>query len=556
MEWSAQVFTGRPWAATISGMLIMVVAGCSRPPSPPSPPANSAPASSVAQPAAGRAATTARATWAGSPLRGNDPSSLRAYLESVSEVTPKTFKVEWSPATVALDKQAAIRSLRGVSPDGATITLASDEPAVAKLKPGSILWVWNVTVRKVQSVQAQGDVTLVRTAPVPLNEAIPNARIEFEAPVNLSAYYKARRADSADAPTANLRAAPLFRPDLPAPVIRDFDPAPSRAWQAVDGGFLQTAADAPSADGGNWYDEGMSANGFAGEKNGWQFSVGYQARAAGITLELQARKNEASDNPAAELWLQASDNLDARIRARVDLDGFNIAESLTFSGGNIDEASTHFKNLNGKVHAQFLGRLGKPGSENFKVPVMKLPVSFNIPIPAGGIPFVVQVGTDFTLTLGLSAKDATLSVEGQTAFRGDGGFDYEQTKGSYSTNFQGDQPSISDYQGFSLGVSAVVVGMQLPRLGLGLGLIGVSSVAYVDVVNVITMTNGAAVGGLGPKCKRVTYAAVGHVGIDTEVIPLPFAATEKVSDALSPKREIFNLTREVLDPPVKMCEIK
>ncbi len=512
----------RPWL-----LVILSVAGCSKTAPPP------VPVPSAADSTSATVSSSAAGSWVGGSLHGNNTEGLRAYLRSVTEVTPKRFKLEWSPATVAFDRDAALRSLHSISRDGSVIGIASDDPAVAKLKPGSILWVWDVTVRKVQSLETRGDVTLVRTTPVTLNEAIPNAQIEFETPVNLSAYYRAKR---------------VIPPDLATGALRGSS-APRFLRASLNGADSGGSSDAPPApdDAGTaddaWYDEGMIGDGFSGEKNGWLFAVGYQARAEGITLELQAHKNEASDN------------IDARVRARVDLDGFNIAESLTISNGNVDAASTHFKNLNGKVHAQFLGRLGKPGSENFKIPVMKLPVSFNIPIPVGGVPFVVQVGTDFTVTVGLAGKNAAITVEGQTAFRGDGGFDYKETKASYSTQFQGDKPSIGDYKGFSLGVSAVVLGVQMPRLGLGLGLIGVSSVAYVDVINVITMTNGAAVGGLGPPCKRITYAAVGHVGIDTEVIPLPFAASEKVADALSPKREIFNLSQELLDPPIKMCEI-
>ena len=67
--------------------------------------------------------------------------------------------------------------------------------------------------------------------------------------------------------------------------------------------------------------------------------------------------------------------------------------------------------------------------------------------------------------------------------------------------------------------------------------------------------SGAAVGGLGPPCKRVTYAAVGHVGIETNIIPLPFGASESIENALSPKKEIFKLSQEITDPPIKMCQI-
>ena len=145
--------------------------------------------SGPAAPTAGSPVPGARpggaAVWAGVPLRGNSTEALRAYLNSVEEIKPKRFEVQWNPATVAIDKAAALRSLRTVSRDGATFTFAADEPAVAKLKTGSILWVWDIAVRKVDSVETIGGVTRVSTSVVKLNEAMPNAQIEFEAPVKL-----------------------------------------------------------------------------------------------------------------------------------------------------------------------------------------------------------------------------------------------------------------------------------------------------------------------------------------------------------------------------------
>jgi len=631
--------------------------------------------------------------WVGTTLHGNDTGALRAYIESVAEITPKNFKVEWNPATVAIDRAAALRSLRSISRDGAVIGLATSEPAVARLRPGSILWVWDIAVSKVQSLETKGDVTLVRTIPVALTEAIPNAQIEFEAPLTLKNYYISRR--STPPPPATTRIPGRMAPGLRYAVYDPNAPSdqPGSEPGAPPDADTPAPADNPSDD--DWYDEGMSANGYTGEKNGWSYSIGYTTRPGGITLELQARKGDdvgggpdsgvdpnavankfkeiekdrkeireqinkiendlrdehkdlkkidddferrmqelqqeqvsrknptyegprlpprqtdsggfplndqgeqqklqkqwdasraleakklaaveqvlgearikrdeiearkrtlkAAKEVAKQLWDIVSDNVDARIRARVDLDGFTMGESLVFKNGQVDLASTHFKNLNGNAHAQLIGRLGHSGSEQIKIPVMQVPIAFNVPIPVGGIPFVVQVGADFALTMSLTGAHATLSVEGQTAFRGDGGFDYSKSKASYSTEFKGDVPQISDYKGFSLGVSAVVLGIQIPRLGMGLGVFGVSSVAYVDVVHAITMTNGGAIGGLGPPCKRITYSAVGHVGIETEIIPLPFGAAEKIQKSLSPKKEIFNRQRELLDPPVKMCEVK
>jgi hypothetical protein len=73
--------------------------------------------------------------WVGGILQGDDPDALKAYLSSVKEVTPTKFKVEWNPATVAFDRAATLRALRGVSRDGRRFTLDPTEPAVVALAP-------------------------------------------------------------------------------------------------------------------------------------------------------------------------------------------------------------------------------------------------------------------------------------------------------------------------------------------------------------------------------------------------------------------------------------
>jgi hypothetical protein len=85
-----------------------------------------------------------------------------------------------------------------------------------------------------------------------------------------------------------------------------------------------------------------------------------------------------------------------------------------------------------------------------------------------------------------------------------------------------------------------------------------SSVAYMDVVTVLTMTNSAAVSiGFAPPCKRVSLTSTGHVGISTKIVPWPIPyVADKINDALSTKpKEIFKKDKVVLDPPIKACEI-
>jgi hypothetical protein len=99
----------------------------------------------------------------------------------------------------------------------------------------------------------------------------------------------------------------------------------------------------------------------------------------------------------------------------------------------------------------------------------------------------------------------------------------------------------------------------LPRIGFGRSVTGAaSSVAYVDVIHVLTMTQSADAGAmmLAPRCKRITYNAIGHVGVQTKILLIPIPAVQQwASDKLNGKKEVFNQSKEVLDPPVKACQI-
>ena len=71
------------------------------------------------------------------------------------------------------------------------------------------------------------------------------------------------------------------------------------------------------------------------------------------------------------------------------------------------------------------------------------------------------------------------------------------------------------------------------------------------------MTQSAdAAAALGFSCKRVTYNATGHVGIATNIVPLPIEAVRQwASDKVNGKREVFNYMKVVTDPAIKACEI-
>ena len=296
-----------------------------------------------------------------------------------------------------------------------------------------------------------------------------------------------------------------------------------------------------------------------------QYSIGYLPKASGaLSVTLESRDAEDGGDSGGgkgfkHLFETASDNVDVRFKVQADLSGFSAAGAYQIVSGNTTAAKLQFKNLKGHVTAAFVGRLGQPGNKGLKIPMMHLPISFNVPLPIEGIPFVVQLGGDFLLSVFLAGNHATLSVNGAYDFSGQSGLTYTNGGLSDNTSLSGAPPAVTNYQGASLGVSAVMLAAQLPRIGFGLSVTGAAStIAFIDVVHVLTMTQAADAGAmmLTPRCKRITYNAVGHVGVETQILVLPVPAVQQwASDKLSGKKEVFNQSKEVLDPPVKGCEV-
>jgi hypothetical protein len=644
---------GAWWGVPATLLAALLVSSCSR---------HGAERVGAAAPARPPGATVA---IAGTLFNGSDPDQIRAYLQTVKEITPVRFDVQWSPDTVAVSKDEAMRSLLGVSRDGSTFRFARIEPVVARIKPGSILWIYDIAVSHVDRVETVGDIVVVHASPASLTQAFTRADIEFDSTPSLPDLYVGFRPHRNPTGSAAIPHVPRAMPVL---------------WRGAAPELLRVAdvpapPDSPSEDQGDDPDGDYGetrplGNAVGGELMGFEYSVAYTTSPDDVSLMLEARKKEDDDagdkseenieeaekeardaqadlqkqlkeltdlkgkrltdeaslndlesqyeqqmtqqkgNAGAQQTLTrqyqqsrgqlqdqiaaldkvrdsvseirakdeerlkalaeagkklkslfeiASDNLDVRFRIRADVDSFSVAGALKVVDGSMESAAAQFKNLKGRIHLDYLARMGKAGNGVVKVPVVGLPYVFNIPFPVAGFPLVIQLGTDFSATVFLAGHHATQQFSGTYEFSGSDGFTATRSGAQDEASISGGEPEVSTAEAQSPGVSGLVLAIQAPRVGVGVGVFGASSVAYVDVVNVVTMTNAASVSTglmLTPPCRRTTYSAVGSVGIDTHVMPLPIPFVEDaVSKKLTTRKQVFEHQREILNPPVKGCEV-
>ena len=617
---------------------------------------------------------------AGRMLDGADQATIRTYLQTVQEVKAKKFSVQWSPDTVPVSREEAMRSLQSINEDGSLYTFASSDPVVAKLAPGRILWIYDIAIRRIDSVANLGDVTIVRTKPVALTQALPEADIEFETAPNFANSYGALRPHSPKQAPPQKTSALIHRPSFRLAALNTAEPEQPNPGEQPGN---QENPPPPEEDDNDYGLVAATQDGFNGRVLGFEYSMEYKVSPSRLTYEFEARKEEEKSgspegneinrdhreeyfklvkeqredihqeriwyarifqldqqrdaltktatqalgtrqgqaivqnppglgptppgpnaSPAAtqlyndlkqlydarqkaiqeyEKWKKEaeeseakmkklaragalakkvfyiiSDNLDVRFRSKVDLDRSAFSGNIRTVGGSLAQFGAHFKDMKGNVELEFVGRLGQPGNGAVSVPVVNVPVVMNIPVPVEGIPLIVQVASNFMVKVFLAGNHATQHFSTHFQFGGGAGLD-STSKGTNSEgNLSSSEPEVGEKTAMSPGTSGLVLAVQLPRFGLGIGFLGASGMAYMDFVHVLTMTNSAAVAALNPQCHRFTFDTIGSVGVDVSVMPIPFPLVQTIaSHALSQRKEVWRRTPQwkFIEPNIAMCRL-
>jgi hypothetical protein len=275
--------------------MIVAVEGCSKKQEGPAP----ASASVYAESGAASTPTSFNAGFS----RGADQAAIQHFLQTVKPVEPKKFAVKWSPDVIPVSREEALRSLHRISIDGGTFIFAAGEPVVAKLQPGKILWLWGIAIRRIQAIGTLDNEIYVRTAAMPLSEAMTDADIEFESPVDFASAYAVTCCEpAAPAPkTSALRPRPGF-----VPVRLDNPPGGDAPGAGAAPGMPGAPVDGSGAPEGNGPDMSDfvtgTRDGYTGTVGGFEYSIGYNVKGKTMSFELQSRKEEsATAGPSQEI---------------------------------------------------------------------------------------------------------------------------------------------------------------------------------------------------------------------------------------------------------------
>ncbi|HTC24867.1 MAG TPA: hypothetical protein VK688_10910, partial [Gemmatimonadales bacterium] len=464
------------------------------------------------------------------PVLVADSAGLRHYLETVDTVRGATFDVTWNPNTVRLTRAETTHALKRVSRSGATFTFDGGEPKIRDLKPGQILLVWGIALRKVTAVEPRGNAIVVRTDLVSLPEAIQNGHIAWKSKADLSQGIVSPSVippDTTQKHALGGRHAGIFR--YAAYVVRQGDEKQNEN---------QSGGDQP--EGGE--DEAKLPNHTEGEAFGYEYEVGYARQGDQLTFQLEARKggdegpfkepedeqgertrshgtqhvggngNMTGEEHGAALTDQekkfkkehekqeednrngvgkpetpgdiltpkglfgmANELLDMRVKVSGHVAGLETSGDMSIAGGTFGGWRSRVSNLHGDADMDWIARLGEQQGVFSEKVKLEIPWNYDIPLIIGGLPFMIEVGVNILVTPGLTSHHASATGSYHITFDGSAGITATATDVQTESNLTGSVANKAR-QVMSLGVSAVLVAAQVPRIGFGFGLLNTSAV--------------------------------------------------------------------------------
>lgn len=189
----------------------------------------------------------------------------------------------------------------------------------------------------------------------------------------------------------------------------------------------------------------------------------------------------------------------ANVAGYIDIGGDSA--SISVNGGRITHSSLSLTQMKTHLHLTYTASRGTGPDSGGDPPTFHLPIGIDYTVP-GIVPVYFKVQFALLVKLGLSSQHSILR----------GGVDYSQagsdtidsSGSSTSGSGSGSNPSgkILDHSGggtggsIALGAGGVVVAVQFPKIGLGLGIRALNAIGYLDMITSIGQTYaGGLIGG-------------------------------------------------------------
>lgn len=401
-------------------------------------------------------ATTSTATVVGS---ADIPSSIT--------LTPQSIVIKDGP-----------RAVKSVSADGATLTLAASSPGAIDIKTGSIVLIRDVVVVKAAAVRHDGDNVVITAEPAAITELIQNGDIQWS-----GAKIDLRRGTVRTVSSSG----------VPVTQGRRWTGGP-RPLVAL---FLAPLAE--TADGET----------FSGKLKNFAYDGSYSA---------------AGDLLKADVHLFGEElGVNVDINANGRLSNFTFGGRIAIRDGKADNLNLLLDKLDAEVDLKATVSRAA-GGDHPGQQLLEIPQVYDFPIVIDGIPFVVTFKFALLLNEGITNVGGRATLATHLKMNGSQGAEWRlpgepkaepvpKTQGNTSLDFD-----LTRSEGAGLGPQALLVAIQYPWIGLGLGFGAVRAGPFVDVVTAASTTYAGAAAII--PCTKGDVYITGSVGLEAKFLLL------------------------------------
>jgi hypothetical protein len=398
------------------------------------------------------------------------------------------YEVTYTPETTVLSNDAVAKHLRKMSDDGSTFSFDSSSDEARSLKPGSVLLLSGVALRRVTRVEPVADGIEVTTSPAAITDGIQNGRIKTKYAVDFGSI-------KTNPILAELgRSSFSFIPSVYADTVESSVLSGATTFDVTIGQYRYEAKFTPANDRVN----------------------------IEMTISLGGADSVTDAGPNVPVGFLV-------INGKGYIKNFGSTVDMLIQDSQMTQFSFANSGLNGEMEFTWeasnsvagpMNKIGSRSSEILKNKLLKA-ASLKFPFTAGPIPLVLQISAGVTFNPAFTSKNSICKGSLKVTYSGDGGFT-EMHGTSTPTGSMAGTAQVSPTTGY-LGIGAIgfTIAVEMPRIELELGLnpFGLVPGAYVNTVAAIGVVNGgttAALITLMP-CETHFVDVTGNAGISNRV---------------------------------------
>jgi len=407
-------------------------------------------------------------------------------------ITSSETGIRFTSRTVAIPSATVHRYLIGASKTGVFKFRRAAGP-LARLRPGKVMFLKGSDALLVTRIRHSGHQLLVSTKPASLPQLIKAGKIKFSGKPNFDRAFAAPIV----VPPGKAAAAAFMRPAYPYLGMAAPRSAKTRSIT-------------------------ISVQGSSGP-------FGYS-----LSFTPDVNKLEVSGVICFQWGSICSNGPSNGLSLEVNISGYidvgKDAASIAVNGGRITHSSVSLTDLHAHLKLTYTAARGTGPDSGGDPPVFRLPVGIDLTIP-GELPIYLKVQTAVLFKLGLSSRHSVLRGGVQYNSTGsdtvvDGG---SKVTGTGSGN--GPAGKILDHSDggtgptVALGAGGVVVAVQFPKIGVGLGTRAVNAIGYLDMITALGQTAAGSIAG-GGCTYDLDWSAGG--GFELQAGPIGLATPRKI----------------------------